>query len=186
MKLENMNSIHIKDQIRSLVSVIARYTENYLSSETGVEIKKRDYKVDDVKSLDLLPITSLVSVGGHINLFIAFSFDEPLLDHLMEAMTEDLEVDDDEHDLYIKETACEVVNTIVGNSTADLAEKGTIIPLSPPVVILGAKTVAGNADAKFFTVGLESRFGRLEIDLVGPTELFDDHLNFIGTGENNE
>jgi CheY-specific phosphatase CheX len=172
-----------QQDIGRVMTVVTRYANSFLEGEIGIAIIDRKYRFEEVQQLELKSMTSLVSVGGDINMLIAFSFDSQLIEFISKSLTSDIFVDDDERDLYMRETASEVINMIIGNSTADLATGTDMITLSPPVVIAGAKSVFRARGAKFFSVNMFSAQGNLDIDFVGPQELFDEKLNYIGLAE---
>jgi CheY-specific phosphatase CheX len=81
--------------------------------------------------------------------------------------------------LYLEEAAMEILNTIVGNATADLAEKGAVISLSPPIIVSEARSVLRQRKARFYSVNLLTDSGELQIHCIGPKELFDNKLNYV-------
>ena len=92
---------------------------------------REEYSMVGIHRLKLKHVTALLNVGGNINMYVGVSFDEPLIEKVFDAYCEDLEIEEDERDEYIEETAGDVINIVVGNSTADLADSGMVINLSP-------------------------------------------------------
>jgi CheY-specific phosphatase CheX len=79
----------------------------------------------------------------------------------------------------MRETASDVVNVIVGNCTAELARRGEVVTLSPPVLALGARTIQGRRKTAIATLTLKYPQGSLDVAFVGPKLSFDDHLNYL-------
>jgi CheY-specific phosphatase CheX len=96
--------------------------------------------------------------------------------------TAELTIAPEEEALYMRETASEVVNVIVGNCTADLASQGGLVTLSPPVLALGARTIQGRPKTAIAALTLTYPEGALDVVFVGPKLLFDDHLNYMEGG----
>lgn len=166
--------------VKTLVTVVRRWTRGFLQTEMGLSIHDEAVRLDRVQRIDLQDLTSIVGVGGPVNMFIAFSFDTPLVDHVTTAMTEGLDVEDmDPADLR-QDAAGEVINTIIGNSTSDFQGRGETISLSPPVTLDGAKSVFRSKNAVFCTVRLKTDHGALDLDFIGPRDYFDEHLNYLG------
>jgi hypothetical protein len=76
--------------------------------------------LDDVQRLNLKHLTSIMSATGNSKLYLAYSFDEPLIAKAFEAYCQDLDIDEDERAAYVEETAGDIINYHVGNALADL------------------------------------------------------------------
>lgn len=163
---------------KAIMDIIVNRTMAFFESEMDITVDQVLYSISDVQRLELRFMTSLMSVSGGYNMFLAFSFEEPLIRQMYDIYTSDVEVEPGEEDTYLEETAADVINMIVGNSTADFASGDCRITLSPPVVISHAKRVFRNKQATFYTAMLETNAGRLEIMCIGPMELFDEQLNY--------
>ena len=164
--------------IEHVMNAVTDRAKSYLLDEVEIQVSDISYLLHDVHTLELKYLTSLMSIGGNYNIYMAFSFDESLIRHITEVYTSDIEVEEDEAEIYLEETAGDVINIILGNATADLASGGTIIQLSPPVVITEAKSIARSRGAKFYTANMDSSYGRLSVFIIGPTELFDTNLTY--------
>ena len=158
-------------------SAIAR-TRNYFESEYGIDVAAVDSGTGDLESLTLLDMTAIIGIGGRFNLQIAFSFQDDLINTLSQRMTEDFKVQPDEIEMYREAAAGDVVNTIVGHCTGDLPQwNHQGISMTPPIILERAKTIGCMKNAMFFTQGLSTAFGRMNISLLGPRELFYTHLD---------
>ena len=169
--------------IKTVLEVIGRRTESFLQDELGIAVLSRDSALGAMSSLTLGPLTSIMGVNGPVNMLIAFSYDEGLILRIFEAYTEDIDIPEDERQLYMEESAGDIANIIVGNSTQDFQLKGKAISVSPPVTLTEAKRLVRNRDATFSNVTLQTEAGRLTINFIGPKELFDEELNYKGGAE---
>jgi hypothetical protein len=113
-----------------------------------------------------------VSLGATPHIFVLFSYEKTLMDKIFEAYTKELDILADERLEYIEETAGDVVNIIVGNSIAECHD-GTAIPLSTPIVISSAESIAKSRNVRFFVNDLDTVYGNMRIFCVGPNELFE-------------
>jgi len=112
----------LRVDVKRLIDAVTNYCVEYLQNDMELEIQGLEYTLQDVKSINLRHLTALVAVGGNLGLYIAFSFDEPVIRHLFNVFTEGLELDDTEEgaDSYVEETAGEILNTVIGNALADM------------------------------------------------------------------
>lgn len=168
-----------KVNVNKIMDVLSERTAAFLSEEAGVEVMGKEYALFGIHRLELKHTTALLNVGGNINMYVGVSFDEPLIEKIFETYAEDLEIEDDERDEYIEETAGDLINVVVGNATADFAESGVIINLSPPVILTEAKRITRRKEVNFFQADLETGYGHMLVFCVGPQSLFDENLNYV-------
>lgn len=174
-----MANTRLLDEVeRVMRSVIAR-TRSHFESEYGIGVTETGAGGGDLDSLTLLDMTAIIGMGGSVNLLIAFSFQEGLIDTLYRHMTSEFEVNPDEVEMYREAAAGEVVNTILGHCTMDLQQaEGPIISMTPPVILDRVKTIRRMKNAMFYTQTMHTVTGCMAISLVGPRELFDTHLDY--------
>lgn len=172
----------IRASVGEVMDAIERRTVDYAAGELGMTARRKKRQIQDVKELRLRDLTALVAVGSRVDLYIAYSFSKGLIQEIARRMTAELtSVRPEDLPRYINEAASELVNIVVGNSTAELAEKGKTLHLSPPVVLVGAKLIHRYNDAIFAIVTLGFDEGDVDIAFVGPQHLFDRNLNYSGT-----
>ena len=153
-----------------------------LAAEAGLEVlgdERFDFKA---KTLRLHDMTAIASLGGTISVLVAFSFDLGLIEAICARVTAGLDIPEGEEHLYLRETAAETANTILGLCTTDLGGHENPIPLSPPVIIEDARSIHRPRMAVFATMEARTERGALTVSVVGPHDLFDDYLNFHGRG----
>jgi CheY-specific phosphatase CheX len=163
---------------QAMQSAIAR-ARGHLESEYGISATEAGTGGGDPDSLTLPGMTAIVGMGGSADLLIAFSFQAELIDVLYRRMTHDLDVQPDEVQRYREAAAGDVANTILGHCTVDLQKPDRPpILITPPVMLGQAKTIRRMKDAVFCTQALDTVFGRMNISLAGPRELFDAKLDY--------
>lgn len=164
-------------EITVVMQVVETRTLAFMSDELGLTPIGVDRLTHREKSVVLRPITAIVGVGSRAGLYIAYSYDVSLIRAMTKEYTSGLAIACDDEEVWIRETASDVVNVIVGNSTADLARRGELITLSPPVLMVGARTIQGRDESTIAALTIRFPEGALDIAFVGPRILFDDHLN---------
>jgi CheY-specific phosphatase CheX len=172
-------SVILDHEIAVVAEVVERRTIEFLHDELGMSSEKVSRRVHNDESVALREMTAIVGVGSHKGLYIAYSYDASLIRAMAKRFTAELSVPLEDEELYMRETASEVVNVIVGNCTADIARRGGTVALSPPVLALGARTIQGRPKTAIATLTLKYPEGVLDVAFVGPKLFFDDHLNYM-------
>lgn len=65
----------LEGSIVKLMSHLEKHTTEYLQNEVAVKQIKCIAVLKELQSLDLKSLTSIISVAGDINMFLAFSFE---------------------------------------------------------------------------------------------------------------
>lgn len=166
------------DLMASTMYSILTQTSMFLAGDGAARIDGFDVHAVGGESVSLHDITAVAGFGVPVGLLIAFSFDQTLLDSILDRTTADMPVPEDERELYLRETAAEVVNTVLGLCTADFELKEVAVSLSPPVVIEGTRNIQRRGDAVFASMEVLTNHGAVSVNLFGPHHLFDDYLNY--------
>lgn len=170
-----------------LVSKFSRVMESalaqtcaYVETEFGIETNSQPPRAGDVETLELRKMTAIIGVGGVIDLFVAFSFEDSLIQALYMRMTEGMGITPEEEEEYRKATAGEMVNIVMGHCATDLQDMDTeVIPITPPTVLNLVKVVPRLKNAVFHLRSISTPFGAMDVYLIGPKELFSDSLDYI-------
>lgn len=172
--------VTLDHEITAVVKVVEQRTIAFLRDELSLTVAHVERRLHREETVLLRAMTAIVGVGSRTGLYIAYSYDDSLIRAMTKRYVVGLSIGPDEENLYMRETASDVVNVIVGNCTADLARRGEIVTLSPPVLALGARTIQGRPQAAIAVLTLEFPEGVLDVAFVGPKLLFDDQLNYMG------
>jgi CheY-specific phosphatase CheX len=174
------NTIQLDHEIATVIEVVEQRTIAFMKDQLGLAPTKTERRLIHDDCVVLRSMTAIVGVGSKAGLYIAYSYEDSLIRAMMKRYTEGLAVSPEEEELYIRDTASDVVNVIVGNCTADLARRKELITLSPPVLMDGARTIRGRSETTIAALTLRFPEGALDIAFVGPRIMFDDHLNYKG------
>jgi len=161
--------------VRSLVD----QTKDYLAREVGIEVTRARRGPRGLDRLNLKSSTAVVGVGGDFSALIAFSLPEELVNVLYDRLTAAFTVPAGDEALYRCEVVAEMANIIIGHCTARLSANGGRVTMSPPVLLDAAKPIPRVKDAVFESVSMDTPHGSFDINLVGPCDMFDTHLNYI-------
>ncbi len=173
-------ALDLDHEITAVVEVVVKRTVSFMREELDMRPNGVTRFQGRPESLILRDVTAIVGVGSKAGLYVAFSYDESLILEMMKRYTADLGIAPGEEALYIQETAADIVNVIVGNCTAELNRRPEPVNLSPPVLMVGARTIAGSPGTTVAALTLKFEHGPLDLAFVGPKVMFDEYLNFLG------
>lgn len=155
---------------------LSKRAVEYLADDAGMEAEKIEFNLRSITQVTLRPTTSLLALSGGMDIYLAFSFDEPVISHILDSYTSDIEVVDDQKALFKEVTAGDLINLVTGNSLKEVAEEGSPITITPPLFISGAKQIGRTDNAKIYMATIQFPEGAMDILCIGPAHLFDDNL----------
>ena len=150
-----------------LIEIISTRAVSFLRDEMALDIEVDKSNRVPNQRLTLRYLTTVITIGGEINMNVIFSFDKTLIEKMFEIYTDELDVEPEERQEYIEETAGDMINIVVGNATADFRELSTVT-LTPPIMISEAKSIAKSKSAEFFVNQLHGIYGSMSIFCIGP------------------
>lgn len=165
--------------VAAVVASTMERTRSYFEEEFSMTVADISHDGGNVDTLAIRGLTAIVGVGGPVSLLISFSFEQRLMDELYARTTDGMDIPAAQEDAYRGSVAGEIVNTIIGNCTGDLQNHGEVISLTPPMIVDSVKHIHRMKDAVFISRSLQCEFGHVDINLVGPRELFDNSLNYV-------
>ncbi|MCF8482892.1 MAG: chemotaxis protein CheX [Rhodospirillum sp.] len=164
--------------VSTLLSSILTRVRYVLAEDAEIEVRDVSLVESDVDKLHLHNLTVLAGLGAPVNVLVAFSFEDRLVEGLFAGMARGLDLNMEDADLYKGECAAEAINMVLGLSTADLQSEDMTISLSPPVVLDNTRWIHRHRNAHFARMRLDTDHGVLDVNVVGPRELFDDRMNY--------
>jgi CheY-specific phosphatase CheX len=154
------------ERYREIIEIITDNCIQYMDKELGIKIISKKIYLHDVSKIHLDYLSSIITLEGHINSLFAFSYEKQLIDKLCLVFTEGLDIDEEEEDIYLEETACEIINIIIGNATAKLEKPDSILRITPPFVIKEAKNLINKKDSRFYHSIIATEHGNLNLYLI--------------------
>jgi CheY-specific phosphatase CheX len=157
-------------RIRGVAAALAGRTKSYL---VGQDIDVIEVRAVTKHQPALRYATAVVGLGGSVGLLFAFSFSQDLVDVLYRRFAAEVAIEPDQEPVFRDAVIAELANVVAGHCTADLAEHGERIPLSPPILLEHSETIDRMGDATRGTVEMITRHGSFDIHMVEPRKGFD-------------
>ncbi len=142
-------------------------TKLFLQEDMDININDIDTKILDTEQLSLKQYTSMIGVGGKLNLMVVISFDDNLLNKLVELFMDGEEVDETEVQEVKESVTGEVINTILGLSLPTFPNRGKGVTITPPITINDASKLKKHKNSKISSVNIITDCGELSISAIG-------------------
>ena len=145
-------------------------TKLFLQEDMGLEILEIETIRADCEALSLKNHTSMIGVGGKLNLMTVISFDDQLLNKLVELFMDGEEVAAEELDDVMESVTGEIINTILGLSIPTFPNRGKGVTITPPITINDASTLKKHKNSKIVSAQIDTNFGSLSISAIGEAD----------------
>jgi CheY-specific phosphatase CheX len=169
------------NRLRLTLDSFARHTCAYFGGHLSIPLGDPRLEADLNGAIDLRELTALLAVGGTVSLLVALSTDLALAEEIQRKETQGLNIPTHEMPPYLGATLCEVLNIIAGHCTADLAESGRIVTLSPPVLIESPRLLPRPEQTSLGRASFNTPWGPLDILCAAPRERFPADIQSMGT-----
>ncbi|MFA6137225.1 MAG: chemotaxis protein CheX [Sulfurimonas sp.] len=150
---------------------------SFLTDDMQIKVTSNSAEVVCPNQVELKKNTAMIGTGGSIQVIITMSYDDQLLEKLVEVFLEGEEADEDELDEIRESVSSEIVNTVVGNALTNPLD-GTTLTITPPILIYEAKSLFKHKSSRIATAIVTTEFGDMLLTVIGPKESFADALNF--------
>lgn len=151
--------------LKQVLNAIVYRSELFLKDEMEIEtFFDGSYRLVD--RIDLKKYTTMIGIGGSLNLLFYTTYDDLLLDNLTKKMAFG-EIGEDEFFQLRESASGEIANMIVGHSLADFPRKGEGISITPPVTIEDAKSIIKTNGTRMVTAALSTPYGKMEFNVIG-------------------
>ena len=145
-------------------------TKLFLQEDMGLEILEIETIRADCEALSLKNHTSMIGVGGKLNLMTVISFDDQLLNKLVELFMDGEEVAAEELDDVMESVTGEIINTILGLSIPTFPNRGKGVTITQPITINDASTLKKHKNSKIVSAQIDTNFGSLSISAIGEAD----------------
>ncbi len=142
-------------------------TKLFLTEDMDIEINDVTTSEIDSSELSLLQHTSMIGVGGKINLMAIISFDDDILNQLVELFMDGEEVDPEEAKEVQESVTGEVINTILGLALPTFPNRGKGVTITPPITINNTSSVQKHKNSKILSAIIQTNHGTLTISAIG-------------------
>ncbi|WP_024955294.1 chemotaxis protein CheX [Sulfurospirillum arcachonense] len=139
----------------------------FLSEDMDINIKGVEVENSSPDKLVLKDYTSMIGTGGKLNSMIVISFDNLLLDKLVELFMDGEQVEDEEFEEVRDSVSGETINTIIGLALPTFPNRGKGVTITPPITINDASNIKKYKDSKILSANITTDFGTLSISAMG-------------------
>ena len=167
--------------IRVLDSVMSATTAHFQDS-LNITMLSTQQSCGEIDAFSPADMTVVIGLSGPVNALVAYSFDNDLVNHLLEIETAGLEIPGDELDIYRHDVLAETVNIVLGHCTGALAKTGHPVGLTPPIVLDGKGSFRRPKGALFACVNYKTAYGALDIYTISALNSSDDFFSFGNMG----
>ncbi len=164
------NIVQSQVDASKFIESVVRRTSLFLAEEVSIDVGDVKYALTDVQKLQLKELTSIITVEDEAKMTLAFSYERELINEIFAKYTQEIEIEESEAELYIEETAGDMINIILGNVLAEFQQNGRAFALSTPIIVNEAKSIARYKNHKFFTAELVTGIGTMAIFCIIPGE----------------
>ncbi len=143
----------------------------FLSEDMDINIENVDIEDQSPDKLILKDYTSMVGTGGKLNSMVIISFENHLLDKLVELFMDGEEVEEEELEEIKDSVSGETINTIIGLALPTFPNRGKGVTITPPITINDASNIKKYKNAKIISANITTEFGALSISAMGPEDM---------------
>lgn len=155
---------HLK-VLKRVLEPIVQSAEHLLVDEMKMETSF-DGEYRSVDKIFLKKYTTMIGIGGTLNLIFYATYDEVLLDNLTRRFVYGHILDHEFHELR-ESAAGEIANTIIGHSISGFPDNGKGVSLTPPVTIEDGKSIIHTASTHILSALLSTPYGNIELNVIG-------------------
>lgn len=146
-------------------------TKKFLQDDMGIEVKETFISQLEHNKLLLKDETSMIGVGGGLNLLILMSYDNSVLLKLVDSFVDGEVIPADEVQEIQNSVCGEVINTIVGLSLSSFPNTGEKITITPPITFNAASDLIKHKNSKIISVNVTTNYGEISIGIVGSKDI---------------
>ena len=154
-----------------IIESLLLQTKLFLQDDMGIAIEKTYIGDEGTDRVSLSDYTSMIGVGGKLNLMVIISYQSSLLNTLVDNFMDGEEVDPQEEQEIRDSVAGEVVNTIMGLALPTFPNRGKGVTITPPITINDASNIAKHKNSKIITAIITTEHGQMSVSVVGPEDI---------------
>lgn len=164
--------IKTDEDIKKFLDAVAKRTISILRDEIKINSSKADYACYEKSHFDLIGLTSIISIEDYNKITVVFNYDASLIQEIFIRYTKSIKIPEGETQLYIDETASDLINVIIGNVLSQFGQFDYAFNISTPLVLSGSEYVAKFNGIKAYTTKIKTEFGKMQIFCIVPGNKF--------------
>lgn len=160
------------EDMENFIGAITKRTVCFLKGELEIEVISENYEFHEEEYINLMGLTSIISVGDYNKITVVFNYDDLLLNEIFIRYTKNIKIEESQTELYIDETALDLINIIVGNVLSEFGRPDVIFNISTPLIISEADYAYKFKDTKACITTIKTEFGEMHILCITPDNRF--------------
>ena len=150
----------MENKIYNFLKPMVDRTKEFLEEDMELEVIEFSTPTSCIETNKLQKNIAMIGITGSANFMMALSYDDKLIEKLVDVFLEGETVADDEKDEAFESIANEVANTVIGNA---LPEDENELFITPPIFIKEAESLSKNKDSKIIISTMTTEYGDLSI-----------------------
>ncbi|MFT5662393.1 MAG: two-component system chemotaxis sensor kinase CheA [Sulfurimonas sp.] len=152
--------------IEYILSPVVNRATTYLQSDMKINIKnKAEFSYALIDDIQIKEYCSYIHISGLVDVSVCISYDQFLLDKLLNEFNHGHPINDSEVVEYRESISKEVINIIVGNALFNPYDK-TVLEITTPCIIKHDELITHNFQQNIAHVVIDTEYGEMQI-LVG-------------------
>jgi len=147
--------------IKEILQPLIDRTKEFLNVDMDIKVNSFTELTLNKKSIVLKRNTALISISGNINFLVALSYEDYLLDMLVQKFLDGEKlIEEDKNEIY-ESVSMEIANIIIGNALANPDK--TLLTISTPIFIYEAKSLSRSKSANTLVSTISTEYGNLSV-----------------------
>lgn len=143
----------------------------FLQEDMGMEIKDVTTFNSEEEKLTLKDYTSMIGAGGELNILVIISYEDKMLNQLVNLFMDGEEVSAEEAQEIKDSVSGEVINTIIGLALPTFPNRGKGVTITPPITVNDASNITKHKNSKIVSVNIATNYGEVSLSAVGPADV---------------
>ncbi len=153
--------------LHNVLNAIIRSATKLLVEELWIEASVEG-AYQSVDKVTLRKYTTMVGIGGALNLLFYTTYDDLLLDQITAKFVYGAYQEDEFAELR-ESAAGEIANIFIGQALNDFPNGGSGVNITPPVTIEDAKSIFKSSGSQILSAILLTPYGKMEFNVIGST-----------------
>ncbi|MBL0721822.1 MAG: hypothetical protein JJV88_04500 [Sulfurovum sp.] len=152
--------------VEYILSPVVNRATTYLQSDMNINIKNKAlFSYLFIDEIALKHYCSYIHISGLVDVSVCVSYDESLVDKLLNEFNQGHIVEDSEIELYRESISKEVINIIIGNALFNPYDK-SVLEITTPHIIEYEELIIHDVHQRIAHVTIDTEYGEMQI-LVG-------------------
>ncbi len=150
-----------------IIDSLVLQSKLFLVEDMDIDIQNIEIVDNSPDKLVLKDSTSMIGIGGKLNMMVVISLENRFLSKLVELFMDGEEVDDDEKEEVYSSVTGETINTIIGLALPTFPNRGRGVTITPPITISDASNVKKDKTSTILSANIQTEFGSMSISAMG-------------------